>query len=64
MSNHNNFLKLLGCSLEFPFPVLVFELASNGVLNERGGISVNGEDYLLPWGLRLKIGKEIAHGVP
>ncbi|KAJ4905919.1 Protein kinase superfamily protein [Raphanus sativus] len=63
MSNHNNFLKLLGCSLEFPFPVLLFEFASNGVLNERGGISVNGEDSLLPWGLRLKIGKEIANAV-
>ncbi|CAN6980040.1 unnamed protein product [Brassica oleracea var. botrytis] len=63
MSNHNNFLKLLGCSLGFPFPVLVFEFASNGVLNGRGCISVNGEDSLLPWGLRLKIGKEIANAV-
>ncbi|KAG2331617.1 hypothetical protein Bca52824_002797 [Brassica carinata] len=58
MSNHNNFLKLLGCSLEFPFPVLLFEFASNGVLNERGG-----QKSLLPWGLRLKIGKEIANAV-
>ncbi|CAH2063794.1 unnamed protein product [Thlaspi arvense] len=63
MSSHSNFLKLLGCCLEFPFPVLVFEFADNGVLNQRGGVTVNGEESLLPWGLRLKIGKEIANAV-
>ncbi|VVB06071.1 unnamed protein product [Arabis nemorensis] len=63
MSNHNNFLKLLGCCLEFPFPVLVFEFAEHGVLNHRGGVTVNGEESLLPWSLRLKIGKEIANAV-
>ncbi|XP_010516394.1 PREDICTED: non-functional pseudokinase ZED1-like [Camelina sativa] len=63
MSNHSNFLKLLGCCLEFPFPVLVFEFAEHGVLNQRGGIVVNGEESLLPLILRLKIGKEIANAV-
>ncbi|EOA25819.1 hypothetical protein CARUB_v10019188mg [Capsella rubella] len=63
MSNHSNFLKLLGCCLEFPFPVLVFEFAEHGVLNQRGGIVVNGEECLLPLSLRLKIGKEIANAV-
>ncbi|ESQ44302.1 hypothetical protein EUTSA_v10006071mg [Eutrema salsugineum] len=63
MSNHNNFLKLLGCCLEFPFPVIVFEYAEHGVMNQRGGIIVNGEESVLPWSLRLKIGKEIANAV-
>ncbi|ESQ44306.1 hypothetical protein EUTSA_v10006070mg [Eutrema salsugineum] len=63
MSNHNNFLKLLGCCLEFPYPVLVFEFAEHGVLNHRGGITVNGEESLLPLSLRLKIGKEIANAL-
>ncbi|KAG2321392.1 hypothetical protein Bca52824_014605 [Brassica carinata] len=63
MSSHNNFLKLLGCCLEFPFPVLVFEYAQHGVLNHRGGITVNGEEYLLPLTLRLKIAKEIANAL-
>ncbi|XP_010516400.1 PREDICTED: non-functional pseudokinase ZED1-like [Camelina sativa] len=61
MSNHNNFLKLLGISLEFSLPVLVFEYAEHGVLNHRGGVTVNGEESFLPLGLRLKIGKEIAN---
>ncbi|CAH2063788.1 unnamed protein product [Thlaspi arvense] len=63
MCNHNNFLKLLGCCLEFPFPVLVFEYAEHGVLNSRGGIMVNGEELLLPLSLRLKIAKEIANSL-
>ncbi|CAL9245998.1 unnamed protein product [Arabidopsis halleri] len=63
MSNHGNFLKLLGCCLEFPFPVLVFEFAEHGVLNQRGGVMVNGQESLLPLSLRLKIVKEIANAV-
>ncbi|VYS60714.1 unnamed protein product [Arabidopsis thaliana] len=63
MSNHSNFLQLLGCCLEFPFPVLVFEFAEHGAMNQRGGVIVNGEESLLPWSVRLKIGKEIANAV-
>ncbi|KAG7566071.1 Protein kinase domain [Arabidopsis suecica] len=63
MSNHNNFLKLLGCCLDFPFPVLVFEFAEHGFLNHRGGVTVNEEESLLPLSLRLKIGKEIANAL-
>ncbi|XP_020881359.1 non-functional pseudokinase ZED1 isoform X2 [Arabidopsis lyrata subsp. lyrata] len=63
MSNHNNFLKLVGFCLEFCLPVLVFEYAEHGVLNHRGGVMVNGEEYILPLSLRLKIGKEIANAV-
>lgn len=63
MSNHINFLKLLGCCLEFPFPVLVFEYAEHGVLNEQGRIIVNKEESILPWSVQLKIAKEIANAV-
>ncbi|KAL1209853.1 Non-functional pseudokinase ZRK2 [Cardamine amara subsp. amara] len=63
MSNHTNFLKLLGCCLEFPFPVLVFENAEHGVMNQRGGVMVNGEETILPWSVRLRITKEIANAV-
>lgn len=63
MSNHNNFLRLSGCCLEFNLPVLVFENAALGVLNERGGIMVDGEEFILPCSVRLKIAKEIANVV-
>lgn len=63
MSNHTNFLKLFGCCLEFRIPVLVFEYAEHGILNSRGRIMVNGEETILPWSVRFKIGKEIATAV-
>ncbi|ESQ44300.1 hypothetical protein EUTSA_v10006099mg [Eutrema salsugineum] len=59
VSNHSGFLKLKGCCLEFPYPVVVFEKPEYGVLNHGG--SVGGEDEpLLPWNVRLKIAKEVA----
>lgn len=64
MSTHSNFLKLLGCCLESCYPVLVFDNAEHGVLNQRGGVMVNWpEDSFLPWSVRLKIGKEIANAL-
>ncbi|CAH2063780.1 unnamed protein product [Thlaspi arvense] len=57
VSNQSSFLKLLGCSLEFPLPVMVFEYPENGVLNERGGCE---DGTSLPWNVRLKIAKEVA----
>lgn len=36
MSNHNNFLRLSGCCLGFNLPVILFENADHGVLNDRG----------------------------
>ncbi|KAH0928768.1 hypothetical protein BRARA_D00619 [Brassica rapa] len=63
MSTHSNFLKLLGCCLESSYPVLVFEDAQHGVLNQRGGVMVNWEESFLPWNVRLKIGKEIANAL-
>ncbi|KFK37057.1 hypothetical protein AALP_AA4G207100 [Arabis alpina] len=65
VSNHNNFLKLLGCCLEFPLPVLVFEYAENGAMDEQGGVGNGSENRqeLLPWNVRLKITKEVANAV-
>ncbi|KAG7532341.1 Protein kinase domain [Arabidopsis thaliana x Arabidopsis arenosa] len=62
VSNQSSFLKLLGCSLEFPLPVMVFEFPENGVLNERGGFGCE-DGPLLPWLVRLKIAKEVAIAV-
>lgn len=60
VSNHSSFLKLLGCSLEFPLPVIVFEYPENGVLDEQGACE---DGTLLPWNVRLKIAKEVAVAV-
>ncbi|KAG7566073.1 Protein kinase domain [Arabidopsis suecica] len=62
VSNQSSFLKLLGCSLEFPLPVIVFEFPEKGVLNERGGFGCE-DGPLLPWNVRLKIAKEVAIAV-
>ncbi|XP_059446346.1 serine/threonine-protein kinase ZRK1-like [Corylus avellana] len=54
MSNHKNVLKLLGCCLEFPVPALVHEYAAHGPLNDH---------EFLPWKIRLRIAKELAHAL-
>ncbi|KAF8102161.1 hypothetical protein N665_0201s0444 [Sinapis alba] len=62
VSNHNGFLKLIGCCLEFSRPVSVFEDLDYRVLNQRG--TVGCEDApLLPWHLRLKIAKDVATSI-
>ncbi|GMN51039.1 hypothetical protein TIFTF001_020197 [Ficus carica] len=40
MSSHNNALKLLGCCLELPDPILVYEYAEIGPLNSWGGANI------------------------
>ncbi|XP_019101931.1 PREDICTED: non-functional pseudokinase ZED1-like [Camelina sativa] len=60
VSNQSSFLKLLGCSLEFHLPVIVFEYPENGVLNERGGFGCE-DGPLLPWNVRLKIAVTYLH---
>ena len=60
MSTHKNVLKLLGCCLEFPLPVLVHEYAAQGVLNKKGGL---GDDEALPWKTRIRIAKQIANAI-
>lgn len=63
VSNHNNFLELLGCCLEFPLPVLVFEYAEHGAMDEQGGVCSDNRQQQLPWSVRLKITKEVANAV-
>ncbi|KAG7566077.1 Protein kinase-like domain superfamily [Arabidopsis suecica] len=60
MSSHKNVLKLLGCCLEFPRPVLVCEYPENGALAYLGGAAVIKP---LAWNVRLRIAKEIADAV-
>ncbi|KAG7566068.1 Protein kinase-like domain superfamily [Arabidopsis suecica] len=61
MSSHKNVLKLLGCCLEFPRPVLVCAYPENGALNcIRRGKEGNRP---FPWNVRLRIAKEIADAV-
>ncbi|KAJ0246727.1 Serine/threonine-protein kinase ZRK7 [Hirschfeldia incana] len=60
MSSHKNVLKLLGCCLEFPSPVLVCEYPENGALT----YVYAGEGIKpLAWNVRLKIVREIADAV-
>ncbi|CAN6829201.1 unnamed protein product [Brassica oleracea] len=62
VSNNNGFLKLIGCCLEFPHPVMVFEDVEYKALNIRG--SPGSEDVpVLPWNVLLKITKEVATAI-
>ncbi|CAN6544508.1 unnamed protein product [Malus baccata var. baccata] len=64
MSNHENVLKLLGCCLEFPIPVLVHEYVAKGVLNPDGSLrGANEDQIILPWNIRLCIAKQVASAV-
>ncbi|KAH7525101.1 hypothetical protein FEM48_Zijuj06G0189300 [Ziziphus jujuba var. spinosa] len=69
MSSHKNVLKLLGCCLEFPLPILVYEDAENGPLNKWGSATtINGSNgsstsSSLSWKMRLKVAKEIANAL-
>nr|XP_008372972.2 non-functional pseudokinase ZED1-like [Malus domestica] len=64
MSHHENVLKLLGCCLEFPIPVLVHEYVAKGVLNPDGSLrGANEDQIILPWNIRLRIAKQVASAV-
>ncbi|CAH2063790.1 unnamed protein product [Thlaspi arvense] len=62
MSSHKNVLKLLGCCLEFPRPVLVCDYPENGALTSPY-MSAGEGIKPLAWNARLKIAKEIADAV-
>jgi|UniRef100_A0A2N9J939 serine/threonine protein kinase len=64
MSAHNNVLKLVGCCLESPIPISVYESATNGTLAT--GIRVSSHQQQrqsITWQSRLKIAKDIAHTI-
>lgn len=66
MSNHGRVLKLLGCCLELPVPALVYEDAENGPLGSDGNIlspSTPSLKQTLPWKMRLRVAKDIAHAL-
>ncbi|KAG7960302.1 hypothetical protein I3843_10G116700 [Carya illinoinensis] len=62
MCTHKNVLKLIGCCLETPSPVLVYESAENGTLSDRIYVS-NPQHRPMPWTSRLKVAREIAHAI-
>ncbi|KAJ6996441.1 non-functional pseudokinase ZED1 isoform X2 [Populus alba] len=63
LSRQRNFLRLIGCCLETPVPLLVYESVKRGNVSEQ--IHVTGEFHSQPmtWKCRLKIAREIAHAV-
>ncbi|CAN7103161.1 unnamed protein product [Brassica rapa subsp. narinosa] len=61
VSGHKNFLKLLGCCLEFSYPVLVCEYAEVITRSLRGARCPI--DPSLTWSMRIVIAKEIANAL-
>ncbi|XP_010524213.1 PREDICTED: non-functional pseudokinase ZED1-like [Tarenaya hassleriana] len=63
VSGHKNFLKLLGCCLEFDYPVLVCEY-SEGIVQIVPPPGIGKRlDPALTWKMKMKIAKEIATAV-
>lgn len=58
VSGHKNFLKLLGCCLEFTCPVLVCEYAEDITQSAHHFI-----DPALPWNMRMKIARDISNSL-
>ena len=65
MSGHSNVLKPIGCCLDTPCPILVYEFAANGILADRIYVSRVTELRHQPmvWERRLKIARQIAHAI-
>ncbi|KAL4618652.1 hypothetical protein ACB092_06G026000 [Castanea dentata] len=65
MSGHSNVLKPIGCCLDTPCPILVYEFAANGILADLIYVSRVTELRHQPmvWERRLKIARQIAHAI-
>jgi serine/threonine protein kinase len=61
--DNSNVLKPIGCCLETPTPITVYEFAANGRLADRIYVSYVAKRKCQPivWGSRLKIARQIAH---
>lgn len=59
MSHLKNVLKLIGCCLEFKYPVMVYEDSGNELLTDR--LYYPSSDKFLPWKSRLKVAADIAY---
>ncbi|KAJ8446566.1 hypothetical protein Cgig2_019719 [Carnegiea gigantea] len=59
--NHRNVVKLLGCCLETPVPLLVYEYIPNGTLAQH--IHNPSEDFHIAWKMRLQIAAESAGAI-
>ncbi|KAA8546478.1 hypothetical protein F0562_002783 [Nyssa sinensis] len=55
---HPNVVKLLGCCLETPVPLLVYEFITNNTLSHH--IHDDGRVLSMPWEMRLRIATETA----
>ena len=65
MSAHSNVLNPIGCCLETPSPVFVYEFAANGFLMDRIYVSrvTKRKNQPMAWMSRLKIARHIAYAI-
>ncbi|KAK9682951.1 hypothetical protein RND81_10G108700 [Saponaria officinalis] len=61
MANHTNVHRLLGCCLHTDYPILVYEWAENGNLDDRIFRYKEHNKEALEWKVRLRVALEIAH---
>ncbi|XP_072988529.1 wall-associated receptor kinase-like 20 [Typha latifolia] len=59
--NHKNLVRLLGCCVEAPQPLLIYEYVSNGTLYEH--LHMRSGDSILDWSTRLKIALQAAEAL-
>ncbi|XP_027351297.1 wall-associated receptor kinase-like 20 [Abrus precatorius] len=61
--NHRSLVRLLGCCVELPEPLLIYEYVPNGTLFEHLHNTNSGKWIRLGWHSRLRIAHQTAEGV-